>query len=69
MTTVINDSICPLCQANNFCGIKSTEPCWCVESDIQPGLLKQVPAELSRKSCICQKCIDKFNSIEIIDKS
>ncbi|WP_373567762.1 cysteine-rich CWC family protein [Colwellia sp. M166] len=69
MTTVINDNLCPLCHANNLCGVKGTEPCWCVSSNIKPELLMRVPKELSRKSCICQKCINKFNLTEITDKS
>jgi hypothetical protein len=60
---------CPLCQQNNLCAVDASTPCWCVSSEIKPELLTQVPAALAGKSCICKKCIDKFNLKKVIDKS
>lgn len=69
MNTTIEQSLCPLCQQNNFCGVNGDEPCWCVTSDIKRDLLAQVPVELSGKSCVCQQCIDKFNTAIVIDRT
>ncbi len=60
---------CPLCQDNNLCAVNDNVPCWCVSAEIKPELIAQVPNELTGKSCICKKCIDKFNFENIIDKS
>ena len=65
----IDTSQCPLCQQNNLCAVDDSTPCWCVSSDIKPELLHRIPAELAKKSCICKKCIDKFNFEHLIDKS
>lgn len=69
MNFPVNQNLCPLCQQNNLCGVDGDAPCWCVSSDIKRELLAQVSPELSGKTCICQQCIDKFNHVEIIDKS
>ncbi len=66
---MIDEAQCPLCQQNNLCGVNNEEPCWCVNSNIKRELLAQVPAELSGKSCVCQQCIDKYNAVEIVDKT
>ena len=69
MQTTIDQTQCPLCQGSNLCGVNESAPCWCVSSDIKRELLSQVPPKLSGKSCICKKCIDKFNLEKVIDKS
>ena len=69
MNTPVDQSQCPLCQQSNLCGVNGKETCWCVRSDIKRELLAQVPEELSGKSCVCQQCIDKFNAVEIINKT
>jgi hypothetical protein len=61
MPNQINDTICPLCQANNNCGINSNEPCWCTEQKVPKELIAQVQNELINKCCICKVCIQKFN--------
>lgn len=55
---------CPLCQQSNHCinlacG-DAEKACWCNNPDITfpAALLKQVPAELKRKACICQSCAE-----------
>jgi len=60
VTILIDDSICPLCQSNNQCGIDSKSPCWCTKEGIPRELISQVPTELKNKACICQACINKF---------
>lgn len=67
--STVDPSQCPLCQASNLCAVDANEPCWCVNSVIKPELLAQVPQALIDKSCICQQCINKFNSELIIDKT
>lgn len=65
----INTSQCPLCQKDNLCAVDSSTPCWCVKSEIKHELLAKIPQQLAGKSCICKKCIDKFNLDNIIDRS
>ena len=65
----IDTNQCPLCQQNNFCEINAETPCWCTTSEVKPELLQKVPQALSLKSCICKKCIDKFNFNNIVDKT
>lgn len=60
---------CPLCQQSNFCAVNADTPCWCTKSEVKPELLSEVPQTLLGKSCICKKCIDKFNFDNIVDKS
>jgi hypothetical protein len=57
---LIDDSICPLCQSNNQCGIDENTPCWCINATISKELISQIPTDLKDKSCICQLCITKF---------
>ncbi|MEW6991901.1 cysteine-rich CWC family protein [Colwelliaceae bacterium 6441] len=61
MNTKIDDSLCPLCQLNNQCGVNDAEPCWCTTTEIASELLKNIPVHLRNKSCICKSCADKFN--------
>lgn len=58
-----NELVCPLCNANNLCGINSPESCWCMSKEIPKALIEQVPADQKNKSCICASCIDKFNQL------
>lgn len=53
---------CPLCQNENHCAIsRGSQPksCWCMNISIPKPLLEN--PLLNKKSCICKKCIDKFN--------
>jgi len=65
MTNTIDDTICPLCQSSNHCGVNDDAPCWCNEVKIPPKLIAQVPEQLQKKSCICQKCAEKFQKLKI----
>ncbi len=56
---------CPLCQQDNDCGVKGSEPCWCTVTRIAPELLEQIPEQLRRKACVCKTCADKFNQVEV----
>jgi len=67
--SAIDTTQCPLCQQSNLCAVNASEPCWCVSSNIKPELLERVPTALSKKSCVCKKCIDRFNLENVIDKS
>lgn len=69
MEVTINQNQCPLCQGSNLCGVNNKTECWCVSSEIRRELLAQVPLALAGKSCICKKCVEKFNFEKIIDKS
>jgi hypothetical protein len=48
---------CPLCGAENACGIaegKST--CWCMGTTIPAEVLDRIPAERKDLACICERC-------------
>jgi len=61
MAEQINESQCPLCQSNNFCGVDDEAGCWCTKEKVPQALIEQVPPHLTRKACICQKCIKKYH--------
>lgn len=67
MTKPIDETICPLCQLENSCGVDNEQPCWCTKTKVPETLIKQVPEELQKKACICQQCINKFNSENIVE--
>ncbi|WP_188990421.1 cysteine-rich CWC family protein [Paenibacillus nasutitermitis] len=53
---------CPLCGQDNECGNPAGEPegtCWCYGAYFPGDLLDRVTEELSGKSCICKKCLEK----------
>lgn len=58
-----NEFICPLCNAQNYCGINSAESCWCMNKEVPKALIEQVPADQKNKSCICARCVDKLNQL------
>ncbi len=61
MTVNKDDTICPLCQQQNQCGIAAEHACWCTKVKVPSELTQQVPASLKNNVCICQACIEKFN--------
>ncbi|WP_019029258.1 cysteine-rich CWC family protein [Colwellia piezophila] len=56
-----NDSICPLCEQSNRCDVNAKQGCWCLNIQVPPALLAQIPAELKGISCVCNACITRFN--------
>jgi hypothetical protein len=56
-------STCPLCGEPNQCTLaadpNATE-CWCNFVDFPEELLAQIPDEAVRKTCVCQKCLIKY---------
>ena len=58
---------CPLCNSVNVCGIKDAASCWCMTVDLPIELISQIPTELNNVSCICQKCIERFNKNKLIE--
>ncbi|GAA6204915.1 cysteine-rich CWC family protein [Thalassotalea sp. SU-HH00458] len=61
MAEQVDSTVCPLCQANNQCGVNAAEPCWCTKEKVPAELIEQVSDEYVNKSCICKACIEKFN--------
>lgn len=58
-------SHCPLCGRDNRCAVQAGLPpasCWCMKAGFPSGLLELVPPERRRKACICQDCLERFNS-------
>ena len=62
----LNEAICPLCGQPNNCAM-AIDPeatmCWC-EMDVFPEeLLAQIPEKAVRKTCVCKKCLDKYQEL------
>ena len=59
----LDTSTCPLCGEPNQCALaadpNATE-CWCESEDFPEELLAQIPGEAVRKTCVCQKCLNKY---------
>ncbi|MFT4824867.1 MAG: hypothetical protein ACI9DH_000707 [Halioglobus sp.] len=56
---VFSDSICPLCSGENQCAMSADNKigeCWCKSANIDAEALKNIPAQLQGKVCICQAC-------------
>ncbi|HEY2410113.1 MAG TPA: cysteine-rich CWC family protein [Polyangiaceae bacterium] len=54
---VIDPRACPLCGGANACGVAAgAESCWCFSSSISGELLKQVPAPVKGRACVCAAC-------------
>jgi len=65
-------SICPLCEKANACGLEEDQsPCWCMADNIEfsEDLLDQVPEALRNESCICERCLRTFNSVNRANKA
>ncbi|MBT3190143.1 MAG: cysteine-rich CWC family protein [Anaerolineae bacterium] len=58
-----NTAVCPLCGEPNQCAVaadpNATE-CWCESVIFPEELLEKVPKDAVRKTCICQKCLERF---------
>lgn len=67
MNKPIDDTLCPLCQLTNHCGVNNEEPCWCTQTKVPEKLIEQVPEHLQNKACICQQCINKFNNANFVE--
>jgi hypothetical protein len=60
-SSVIDTSICPLCQQKNCCTVELAANCWCAQTDIPAALLATIPEDLQGKSCICARCIRQYH--------
>ena len=56
---------CPLCGADNLCAMQlaRTQPepsaptdCWCMVTEIAPGVLERIPPAQRGLACICAQC-------------
>jgi len=69
----LDPSICPLCGEPNQCALAAdptATECWCELVDFPEELLAQIPDKAVRKTCVCQKCLDKYQeSINSTNKS
>ncbi len=67
MEEPIEQQFCPLCQQVNLCDVDNIDGCWCTKKKVPKELIDKVPAKLKKKACICQQCIQKFNSEKIVE--
>jgi len=51
-----------LCHTKNICQANTDNSCWCHDVIVPQKLLDLVPEKLKGKSCICRRCIEKFNN-------
>jgi hypothetical protein len=59
----IDPSRCPLCGRSNDCAMaaaRTGEPCWCTRVTVTAVMLKQVPADLRGRACLCAACIARL---------
>jgi len=59
----LDKSTCPLCGEPNQCALAAdpnTTECWCESENFQEELLAKIPDETVRKTCVCQKCLNKY---------
>ena len=56
----IDDTLCPLCQSKNLCGVNGEVPCWCMNEHVPKLLIEKAPQSSRNKACICQGCIKQF---------
>jgi len=61
--------LCPLCGKENHCILAATAPatqqnketpCWCHNIDIPEALCEKIPAVQQMKTCICNRCVNRF---------
>lgn len=54
------NTTCPLCGGQNQCAPAAAGhfnvECWCRTAVISPDALRQVPADLVNKACLCPRC-------------
>jgi len=60
MSKQADETLCPLCHLDNFCGVNDPNGCWCMKEKVPTALIDKVPSHLKRQSCICQACIKKY---------
>lgn len=57
-----SDQQCPLCREQNHCGGSSDNPCWCMAEHFPKGIFDKLSPEQIKEACICQKCLEEFQS-------
>lgn len=60
MTVPLDESLCPLCGADNSCMADAGPDCWCVAYEVPDRMLRLVPQEKNGIVCICRNCIESF---------
>jgi len=59
----LNTTTCPLCGGPNQCALAANPAateCWCDSVTFPRELLAQIPENAVRKTCVCQKCLARF---------
>ena len=61
-----NPNQCPLCGGANECQLCTPAAykgqCWCARMEMPAALLARVPENLRDRACICQHCVENFQS-------
>jgi len=57
------DRTCPLCGEDNNC--QNDRNCWCHSVRIPEHIFKLIPADKIGKACVCRKCIEKHQRIQL----
>ncbi len=61
-----NPNQCPLCGGENECQLCTPAAykgqCWCARLEMPAALLARVPENLRDRACICQYCVENFQS-------
>lgn len=59
----LNTATCPLCGRPNQCVLAadpSATECWCDAVEFPKELLEKIPKNAERKTCVCQRCLEKY---------
>lgn len=66
MSVPIDDSLCPLCKADNRCGnrLKADKDvaCWCMSEAIPKSALSAIVPALKGRACVCQVCARRYRA-------
>jgi hypothetical protein len=57
MKTAVDPRRCPICGADNQCGVtRGRGTCWCFTRPIPDDVLDKIPPEAREQACVCQAC-------------
>ena len=59
MKNTTKHKVCPLCQQDNKCMVKSDLPCWCMKIVIPAEISIKIPEDKKGSTCICLNCLTK----------
>jgi hypothetical protein len=59
--------VCPICFADNHCGVDRSGGCWCFHEIIPARLLDEIQKDWRMTACICIQCVLAFKGQNATD--